>query len=763
MSIKPSVEKKNILFILNKLIYPVCITTLLISCGGSGSGSSGGRSAEDHYLSLDEAQRQTYQMSPIQVDGTIVDELGVPLNNITVHLGSHTTKSDADGRFSLEQAPRSNDYLKLEGDGIRPTIIAAYLHHPLGKSAVELPTVVAQSVNADETRLLFGGDVSFARRFLDPEETTPLTQVPASNDAALIQSDDPLPGSRDALRFVRTLFELSDYPVINFESPALSEPTTPHPTKDFAYFSLPESLHALAEIGIQCVSLGNNHVFDYLQSGLSDTLAAFDAAGIEYSGAGATPQAAFAPHRVDLSGTPVSLVSATSVSGSQHDILYVANESQGGAADLRDSVRVSDTIGGESDSGMFVIAQLHTGKEYTFSPSDYSYGRMQLAVDAGADLVIAHHPHVAQGFGFYNDKLMYHGLGNFLFDQDRHETMLGILAQVDVVSSEIARARGIPIYLEDYRPRPISGALADRFLRRLAEYSFGEGVTVFPYLNENWIRPPSQQPTLKQHSISLEMTVDDSGLAVIDLRHLAPAESSLAEITTNANGLAVQSGRDILLYGDFEDYDIDSDQFETARWDSNGETRFACQAWAYQGVQAMCITRGSTNENDSVVAFRNRVRVTGDAIDEANKDLSLIGYLKGENAGRIQLVTRYQASIGSGEFGEEIAYTHNGGTFDWQPFYADLNMPEDRPEFDSDKRYNPRALRLFIRHSPMDEGIGLAVADEIAVVNWETPEFLSGSLSYGTPHARDFLRVNGSPGNYVLNLTFNRYQPAQLE
>ncbi|MES9850163.1 MAG: hypothetical protein ABW145_17405, partial [Candidatus Thiodiazotropha sp.] len=125
--------------------------------------------------------------------------------------------------------------------------------------------------------------------------------------------------------------------------------------------------------------------------------------------------------------------------------------------------------------------------------------------------------------------------------------------------------------------------------------------------------------------------------------------------------------------------------------------------------------------------------------------------------------TRYQASIGSCEFGEEIAYTHNGGTFHWQPFYADLNMPEDRPEFDSDKRYNPRALRLFIRHSPMDEGIGLAVADEIAVVNWEASEILSGSLSYSTPHARDFLRVNGSPGNYVLNLIFNRYQPAQLD
>ncbi|MES9848605.1 MAG: hypothetical protein ABW145_09485, partial [Candidatus Thiodiazotropha sp.] len=95
---------------------------------------------------MDEAQRQTYQMSPIQVDGTIVNELSVPLNNIAVHLGSHTTMSDADGRFSFEQAPRRNDYLKLEGDGIRPKIIAAYLHHPLGKNAVELPTVVVESV-----------------------------------------------------------------------------------------------------------------------------------------------------------------------------------------------------------------------------------------------------------------------------------------------------------------------------------------------------------------------------------------------------------------------------------------------------------------------------------------------------------------------------------------------------------------------------------------------------------------------------------------
>lgn len=72
-------------------------------------------------------------------------------------------------------------------------------------------------------------------------------------------------------------------------------------------------------------------------------------------------------------------------------------------------------------------------------------------------------------------------------------------------------------------------------------------------------------------------------------------------------------------------------------------------------------------------------------------------------------------------FGEEDAVIHPGGSFDWQPFSADLNMPADLPVDPGQVagELNARALRIFIRQSPPDSGNALAVIDELAVIGWE--------------------------------------------
>ena len=138
----------------------------------------------------------------------------------------------------------------------------------------------------------------------------------------------------------------------------------------------------------------------------------------------------------------------------------------------------------------------------------------------------------------------------------------------------------------------------------------------------------------------------------------------------------------------------------------------------------------------------------GDALDLPNKDLTLFGYFKGVNAGPLTLTTRYYASVGSLEFGEEDAVTHPGGSFDWQPFSADLNMPAEVP-VDASRaagELNARALRIFVRQSPPDSGDALAASAE----------------EMDIPHAKDFLRVSGAPGTHQLTLYFGRYVPAVL-
>ena len=752
------------------MVCRACLVTLMLSLswGLSGCGENDDVVKGSDFLQQDQLLRGHYQNSTVNVDGEVLDELGSPVEGALVTALGVESYTDQQGRFSLKNLTRKNTLLSVEAAQFRPFQYPLQLQTVTTQLSLPLAPFTLTATNSNEARFLFAGDLSFARRFLDPLELTPATEVPADNPQALIRSSDPLPGSRRALEHIRSTLMQADFPVVNFESPVTLNPQTPHPTKDFLYFTLPESLPALREVGINYLSLGNNHVYDYLGAGLQDTLDYLTQYGFQYSGAGATPEEAFTPYETEVGGMAVSLVSATSISGFRHSDLYVATDCidtdydpctpQGGAADLNDRVRISSTIATAKGDGNFVIAQLHGGIEYTLSPSNYAYGLMVGAVEAGADLVISHHPHVAQGFGYHDGVLIFEGLGNFLFDQDRHDTMLGLMAQVDVRDQQIVRAQGIPIYLEDYRPRRISGDLANRFIRHLAEFSRGGAVSL-PYQHSAWILAEGELYSKRTQQINHTVTVGESGVGVVDLRHLIPSEASLARVSSVSSGLNIAVGRDILLYGDFEDYDIDDQSFELARWNVSGSSRFACMSGAYQGVQGLCMVRDARSNGDTISAFRNRIRVTGDAENRPNKNLSLFGYVRGENSGELRITVRYYASFGEEIFGEELAYYHAGGDFPWQPLLSDLTMPEDLSQYQDQPSLNPRALRLFLRKSPTEFGGGMAAFDELAVINWEVLQLLSGELTLQTPHAQDFLRIEAAPGRYTLQLDYDTHQP----
>jgi hypothetical protein len=144
--------------------------------------------------------------------------------------------------------------------------------------------------------------------------------------------------------------------------------------------------------------------------------------------------------------------------------------------------------------------------------------------------------------------------------------------------------------------------------------------------------------------------------------------------------------------------------------------------------------------------------------------VSLVGYVRGEGAGPIRIVSRYYASEGSAQFGEEVPLDHPGGTFPWTAFARDLHLPPDDPGQPGDPpAVNARAVRIFLRHSPPATGAGYASFDELAIVNWEeTLDPLLGPV-LDTPHARDFLRVEGSAGSYELALTFRTYRPMETD
>ncbi|MBW1878797.1 MAG: CapA family protein, partial [Deltaproteobacteria bacterium] len=466
--------------------------------------------------------RDLFENTGISLAGMVVDPTGMPIAGARVAVDDRETTTDEAGTFRLDDLARHNDLVEVDADAYRPHLVPAWLFRAVEVEEVLLQPMVLTPEDPSTVRFLFGGDVAFGRRYLDTDESTPWDQLPPDDPEALIQVSDPEPGTRDVLASLRPLFGAADYAVVNLESVVTLDPDTPHPTKDYVFFSLPGSVEALDWVGVDFISLGNNHVYDYLEPGVADTLAFIEEAGFPHTGMGTDPDEAWTPRRVDLAGTPYAFIAATSVDGFRHDIGYVATADQGGAADLTDNEQLAATVTAEADAGNVPIALWHTGIEYTYSPSDYALGRMQRAVDAGAALVIAHHTHVAQGFGRYEGKLLAHSLGNLAFDQQRLETMLGLLVQVDMAGDEVLGAQAVPLVIEQYRTNLATGALSDGLLRRVAEFS--QGLLVYPENDRAEVLAPSE-PVDRVVEIAVE--VPDSGVAVVDLRDLAVLGESL--------------------------------------------------------------------------------------------------------------------------------------------------------------------------------------------------------------------------------------------
>ena len=205
--------------------------------------------------------------------------------------------------------------------------------------------------------------------------------------------------------------------------------------------------------GIDLVSLANNHVLDYGQVGLDDTLATLDGLDIRAVGAGRSPEEAVQPAMYTLNGVRVA-------------VLAFAGAYWNGSIDMPATDRVAwaepgrvqaavRAVRGQAD---VVIVILHAGREYARTPSESQVAAAHAAIDAGADLVVGHHPHVTQTVERYGRGLIVYSLGNAVFDIPRQAAMQGHLLRVHVSRAGLTRAELWPFWIEEaVRPRLLAG------------------------------------------------------------------------------------------------------------------------------------------------------------------------------------------------------------------------------------------------------------------------------------------------------------------
>jgi len=215
-------------------------------------------------------------------------------------------------------------------------------------------------------------------------------------------------------RQLQPYFQEADLIVGNLEAP-ITQATVPLANKRYAYKAVPSSAAALKAFGFDLFCLANNHVLDYGPEGLLETRSLLAAEGIGCFGAGASYREAIAPKIATVNGTRIGFLGFMrryrSYEANYPD--YFAQGEQPGVAPM-DEQTVRPAIQSLRDQVDVLIVNFHWGRNYRpVLAHQKQWGRW--AIDWGADLVVGHHPHVAQGVEVYGDAAILYSLGNFTF------------------------------------------------------------------------------------------------------------------------------------------------------------------------------------------------------------------------------------------------------------------------------------------------------------------------------------------------------------
>ena len=193
--------------------------------------------------------------------------------------------------------------------------------------------------------------------------------------------------------------------------------------KAYTFRADPSRVSVLEDLGVDVVTLANNHVYDYGEEALLDTFDTLEDAGIEYFGAGKDLEEAMEPVYFEIDGKTVAFVGASRAEKYQLVTLQ-ATESTPGILRCYDTELFLEVIEEARGNADFVIAFVHWGTEYSTVLEDVQLETGRLYLDAGCDAVIGAHSHCLQGMEYYDGKPIVYSLGNYWFNDKTLDTML---------------------------------------------------------------------------------------------------------------------------------------------------------------------------------------------------------------------------------------------------------------------------------------------------------------------------------------------------
>ncbi len=303
---------------------------------------------------------------------------------------------------------------------------------------------------SDTALLAFAGDVLFSDIYLGAYDSSGIAAIADAEMLSHMQDAD--------------LFLLNEEFPFSLRGEANEE-------KQYSFRTDPKYVSILQDLGTDIVTIANNHALDYGQDAFCDTLDTLSQAGITYIGGGYDLAEASAPAVYTVNGQSFAIFGATRVSPSYD---WYATSSQPGLFQTYDATRLNAAIAEADVMYDHVIVFVHWGVERNETPEDYQRTLAQGYIDAGADLIVGCHPHVLQGFEYYNGVPIVYSLGNYLFSNQTGETLL--------LEASFGADGSLEILLIPCQRKGSGQALSvistpEALYSRLTELSFGAEVT----------------------------------------------------------------------------------------------------------------------------------------------------------------------------------------------------------------------------------------------------------------------------------------------
>ncbi len=258
-------------------------------------------------------------------------------------------------------------------------------------------------------------------------------------------------------RNVKEIFEQDDITIVNLETTLT---TSKKPAeKKFRFKADPSYVEILKQGDIEVVNVANNHTYDYLDQGYTDTLATLKKAEVGYFGYDMIYLQEIRGIKVGMAG----FVSWEATKGKKEEIRKGIEKLKEAGADI-------------------VIVMFHWGIEKAYTPNTVQKELAHYSIDQGADLVLGAHPHVLQGVEEYKGKQIVYSLGNFSFGGNKNPSDKDSMVYVHKFHFKNKELVGeekeiIPCSISsvknrnNYQPTPLEGKEKKRVLDKIEKYS----------------------------------------------------------------------------------------------------------------------------------------------------------------------------------------------------------------------------------------------------------------------------------------------------